>query len=115
MQTKPKKMVDLLEEARKLALSKSAIYQQGMRLYHSRWVKPLLFREGDQVLRLIQWIVGLHKMSTPWEGPFIIIKALSNDAYYLIDTRKPRKNEQDASGSKTERPWNAELLCPFYS
>ncbi|XP_073363398.1 uncharacterized protein [Aegilops tauschii subsp. strangulata] len=32
--------VDLLEEGRLLALSWSAIYQQGLRHYHSRKVKP---------------------------------------------------------------------------
>ena len=33
--------VDLLEEARLLALSRSAIYQQGLRHYHSKKIKPL--------------------------------------------------------------------------
>ena len=32
--------VDLLEEARELALSRSAIYQQNLRCYHSRKVCP---------------------------------------------------------------------------
>ena len=38
--------VDLLEEARLLALSRSAIYQQGLRHYHSKKIKPLAFREA---------------------------------------------------------------------
>ena len=46
--------VDLLEEGRLLALSRSAIYQQGLRHYHNRKVKPRSFQEGDLVLRLIQ-------------------------------------------------------------
>ena len=45
--------VDLLEESRLLALSRSAIYQQGLRSYHSRKVKPRSFQEGVLVLRLI--------------------------------------------------------------
>ncbi|XP_073363288.1 uncharacterized protein [Aegilops tauschii subsp. strangulata] len=45
--------VDLLEEARLLALSRSAIYQQGLRHYHSKKIKPLAFREGDLILRLV--------------------------------------------------------------
>ena len=45
--------VDLLEEGRLLALSRSAIYQQGLRRYHNRKVKPTSFQEGDLVLRLI--------------------------------------------------------------
>ena len=46
--------VDLLEEGRLLALSRSAIYQQGLRRYHSQKVRPQSFREGDLVLQLIQ-------------------------------------------------------------
>ena len=37
--------VDLLEEARLLALSRSAVYQQQLRRYHSRKVKPRVFRD----------------------------------------------------------------------
>src|SRR4051812_2245058 len=38
--------VDLLEEARELALSRSAIYQQDLRRYHSKKVNPRVFKEG---------------------------------------------------------------------
>ena len=108
--------VDLLEEARLLALSRSAIYQQGLRHYHSKKIKPLAFREGDLVLRLVQEQAGQHKLSPPWEGPFIMRRALRDrNAYYLIDTRKSRKRKKDTAGEETTRPWNAELLRPFYS
>ena len=82
--------VDLLEEGRLLALSRSSIYQQSLRRYYNRKVRPRSFQEGDLVLRLIQRIAGQHKLSAPWEGPFIISKVLGNDSYYLIDTQKPR-------------------------
>src|SRR4051812_12543583 len=39
--------VDLLEESRLLALSRSAIYQQGLHRYHNRKVRPRSFQEGD--------------------------------------------------------------------
>ena len=98
-----------------MALSRSAIYQQDLCWDHSRRIRPLAFREGDVVLRLIQDTKGLHKLSSPWEGPFIISGALSNNAYYIIDMREPRRNKGDTSYDETERPWNAELLCPFYT
>ena len=107
--------LDLLEEARELALSRSAIYQQDLRRYHSRRIRPVAFREGDLVLRLVQDKTGHHKLSSPWEGPFIISRATSNNAYYLTDVREPHKYRADTSFEETERPWNAELLCPFYS
>ena len=50
--------VDLLEEARELALSRSAIYQQNLRRYHSRKISPRVFQEGDLVLRLVQRTAG---------------------------------------------------------
>ena len=42
------------------------------------------------MLRLIQQTAGQHKLSAPWEGPFIISKVLGNDSYYLIDAQKPK-------------------------
>ena len=65
-------VVDLLEEGRLLALSRSAIYQQGLRRYHNRKVRPRSFQEGDLVLRLIQRTASQHKLSAPWEGPFAL-------------------------------------------
>jgi len=106
--------VDLKEEACLLALSRSAVYQQKLRHYHSKKIRPLPFREGDMVLRRIQKSDGQHKLSSPWEGPFVVSRALKNNSYYLIDRTKGTRHK-DTSGIETEHPWNAELLCPFYS
>jgi len=94
--------VDLLEEGRLLALSRSAIYQQSLHRYYNRKVKPRYFQEGDLVLRVIQRTAGQHKLSTPWEGPFIISIVLGNDSYYLIEAQKPRARKRDDSGKETE-------------
>ena len=67
------------------------------------------------MLRLIQRIAGQHKLSAPWEGPFVINKVLGNESYYLIDAQKPRARKRDDPGKETERPWNANLLRRFYS
>ena len=105
--------LDLLEEARKLALSRTAIYQQGLRRYHSRRVRSRSFQEGDLVLRLIQDRKGMHKLSPPWEGPFIVSKALGNGSYYLIGAREEESSSK--SEQETKRPWNINLLRPFYT
>ena len=107
--------VDMLEEARLLACSRSAIYQHNLRRYHNKNVRPRSFREGDLVLRLIHQSAGQRKLAAPWEGPFIISKALGNDSHYLIDAQKPRTRKRCTAGEKTERPWNTNLLLPFYS
>ena len=65
------------------------------------------------MLRLIQRTAGQHKLSAPWEGPFVISRALGNDSYYLIDAQKPKARKRDDSGKESERPWNANLLRRF--
>ena len=118
--------LDLQEENRDLAAQRSAIYQQNLRRYHSRRVRHRSFREGDLVLRLQQ--KKSHKLAPPWEGPFVISKALLNGAYYLLDMRKPedkpkgkkRKRRDSSSSSEDEyedskRPWNIAQLRPFYT
>jgi hypothetical protein len=106
--------IDLLEEAREQALARSALYQQQLWRYHIQKIRPLVFREGDLVLRLVQNTKGMHKLSSPWEGLFIISRVLGNGAYYLIDAQEPRKNKANNSDKETERPWNVNLLRPFF-
>ena len=85
--------MDLLEEARDLADQRSTIYQQKLRRYHSRCVRQRSFKEGDLVLRLKQ--VKTHKLAPPWEGPFVISKALHNGSYYLVDIREVGDRPKD--------------------
>jgi hypothetical protein len=107
--------VDLLDEAREITLSRTVVYQQNLRRYHAQKVNPRRFEEEDLVLWLKQGTEGRHKLTPPWEGPFIVRRALHNDAYYLIDAQAPKKDKVDMSGEETKRPWNIALLRPFYS
>jgi hypothetical protein len=80
-----------------------------------------LFKEGDLVLHLKQQ--KSHKLSPPWEGLFIISKALLNGSYYLVDIRKLdkqpskklKRRDPDDIYDKTDRPWNIAQLRPFYT
>jgi hypothetical protein len=47
-------IVDLVDEARDIALARTAVYQQAIRNYHSRRVRTRSFDKGDLVLRLKQ-------------------------------------------------------------
>jgi hypothetical protein len=38
---------------------------------------------GDLVLRRIQSTKGMHKLCTPWEGPFIVMEVVSPSTYRL--------------------------------
>jgi hypothetical protein len=66
--------IDGLEEAHCAALVQSARYLEGIRCYHDPNVKECNFNIGDLVLRRIQKTERLHKLSSPWEGPFTVAK-----------------------------------------
>ena len=57
--------MDQLDEARDIALLRSAKYQQDLRRYHNRWVRDRAFNVGDLVLHLVQSNKGCHKLSPP--------------------------------------------------
>jgi hypothetical protein len=56
------------------------LYQQQLRRYHSRKIRALVFRKGDLILLLVQNTKGMHKLSSPWDGPFIVSRVLGNGA-----------------------------------
>ena len=62
--------LDTLDEARDIALARTTVYQQNLRNYHGHRLRTRSFMVGDLVLRLKQKKV--HKLASPWEGPFII-------------------------------------------
>ena len=73
--------MDQLDEVRDIALLRSAKYQQALRRYHSRRVWGRAFNVGDLVLCLVQSSKDRHKLSPPWEGPYVIAKVLRLGAY----------------------------------
>ena len=68
--------MDQLDEALNVALLYSAKYQQALRRYHSRRVRGQAFNVEDLVLRLVQSNKNRHKLSLPWEGPYVIAEVL---------------------------------------
>ena len=47
-----------------------------------------------------------HKLSPPWEGPFVIAEVLGNGAYRLKDMK---------TGVVYTNPWNIAQLRRFYT
>jgi hypothetical protein len=97
--------IDGLEEARCAALVQSARYLEGIRRYHDRNVKERSFNVGDLVLRHIQNTEGLHKLSSPWEGPFTIAKVTGPGSYRL----------QTLEGDDINNSLNIDQLCRIYT
>jgi hypothetical protein len=97
--------IDGLEEACCAALVQSARYLEGIRRYHDRNVKERSFNVGDLVPRRIQNTEGLHKLSSPWEGPFVVAKMTRPGLYRL----------QTLEGEDINNSWNVDQLCRFYA
>jgi hypothetical protein len=96
--------LDQLEEALDVVLLHSVWYQQSLRRYHVRMVRPRDFQVGDLVLRLRQDARGRHNLTPPWEGPFIIAKILKPGTYKLTTDQ----------GEVYSNAWNIKQLCRFY-
>jgi hypothetical protein len=103
-QTSQEDSLDQLEEARDVALLHSARYQQSLRRYHARGVRPRDLHVGDLALRLRQDARGRHKLTPPWEGPFIIAKILKPGRYKLANNQ----------GGVYRNAWNIRQLHRFY-
>jgi hypothetical protein len=96
--------LDQLDEARTVALMHSARYQQALRRYQARKVRCRDFNKGDLVLRLRQDNRGHHKLSPPWEGPYVVVKVL-----------KPSTNKlANEDGEELTNAWNIQQLRHFY-
>jgi hypothetical protein len=103
-QTSREDSLDQLEEARDMALLHSARYQQSLRRYHAWGVRSRDLQVGDLVLRLRQDDRGRHKLTPPWEGPFVIAKILKPGTYKLANIQ----------GKVYSNAWNIRQLRRFY-
>jgi hypothetical protein len=104
--TEETRKVDLnsIEEHRVAALMRHTRYKQQLRRYHDRNVWERSFNVGDLVLRRIQSTKRMHKLSAPWEGPFIVMEVVSLSTYRL----------QWADDQGVPNVWNIKHLHRFY-
>jgi len=68
--------VDLLKAAHETTIIRSARYQQTLCRYHKRKIKGRILEVGDLVLRRTQSMKEKHKLSPPWEGPYMVTKVI---------------------------------------
>jgi hypothetical protein len=88
--------LDQVDEARDMAMMHLARYQQALRRYQAQKIRHRDFSEGNLVLSLRQDNRGRHKLSPPWEGPYVVVKVLKPGTYKL-------ENEQ---GEVLTNAWN---------
>ena len=96
--------MDQLDEARDVALLHLAKYQQALCRYHIRRVWGRAFNVRNLVLSLVQSNKNYHKLSLPWEGPYIVMEVLRLGIYKL----------RTIDGEVFFNAWNIEQLCRFY-
>ena len=97
--------VERAEEERLVTCVSTAKYLEGLRRYYNRNVKGRSFTVGDLVLRRKQKTDGLHKFSSPWEGPYIVKEVTRLGSYRL----------SDLEGVDVPNSWHIEHLIRFYS
>ena len=96
--------LDSLEEERLVLCVRTAKYLDSMRQYYNHNVNDRFFMVGDLVLRKKQKTDRMHKLSSPWEGPFIV-KVVIRPGF----NRLCNMDERDVPNS-----WHIDLLRCFY-
>jgi hypothetical protein len=79
---------------------RQACHDQQPCQYQDLNVKETSFDVGDLVLRRIEKINGMHNLSAPWEGTFIVTEVINPSTYLL----------QWGDGQGVPNPWNVEHL-----
>lgn len=92
--------LDQVDEARDVALLHSTRYQQSLQRYQAQRIRHRDHSKGDLVLRLRQDNRGAHKLTQPWEEPYIIVQVLKPRTYKLANEK----------GEVLANAWNIEQL-----
>jgi len=96
--------INCMEERRLISCLRTAKYLEAIRRYHNRNVKDRSFMVGDLVLKWKTSQEATHKLSTPWEGPFVVAEVTRPTSYRL------------AYPDRTRLPnsWHIDKLRCFY-
>ena len=96
--------VNRAKEERLITCVRTAKYLEGLRRYYNHNVKGRSFVVDDLVLRRKQKTKGMHKLSSPWEGPYVVKEVTQPGSYRLCDLERI-----DVPNS-----WHIEHLICFY-
>ena len=81
-----------------------AKYLEGLQRYYNYNIKGHSFAIGDLVLHRKQQTKGMHKLSSPWERPYVIKEVTQLGSYRLCDL----------DGIDVPNSWHIEHLIRFY-
>jgi len=95
--------INCMEEKRLISCLRIAKYLEAIRRYHNRNVKDRSFMVDDLVLK---WKISqkeTHKLSTPWEGPFVVVEVTRPTSYRLAFP----------DGTRVPNSWHIDKLRRF--
>ena len=95
--------VDRAEEECLITCIRTAKYLEGLQRYYNQNVKGRSFAVDDLVLHRKK-TEGMHKLSSPWEGPYVV-KELTRPGSYRLS---------DLEGIDVPNSWHIEHLIHFY-
>jgi len=96
--------VDRAKEERLITCIRIAKYLEGLQTYYNRNNKGRSFAVGDLVLRRKQKTKGMHKLSSLWEGPYVVKEVTRPGSYRL----------RDLDGIDIPNSWHIEHVICFY-
>ena len=96
--------INCTEEKRLLSCLRTTKYLEAIRKYDNRNVKDRSFVVGDLVLKWKTSQEGTHKLSTPWEGPFVVAEVTRPISYRLAYP----------DGTRLPNSWHINNLRRFY-
>ena len=108
--------VDRAKEEHLITCICTAKYLEGLRRYYNRNIKGRSFAIGDLGLYRKQKTEGMHKLSSPWEGPYIVKEVTRPGSYHLCDLdRIDVLNSWHIEHLIRFYPWNApDMYSPLY-
>ena len=96
--------INYTEEKRLVSCLRTAKYLEAIRRYHNRNVKDHSFVVGDLKLKRKTSQEGMHKLSTPWKGPFVVAEVTCPTSYRLAYP----------DGTRLPNSWHIDKLRRFY-
>ena len=96
--------VNRAEEEHLITCIRTAKYLEGLRRYYNCNIQGHSFAVSDLILRRKQKTEGMHKLSSPWEGPYVNKVVTRLGSYRLCDME----------GIDIPNSWHIEHLIHFY-
>ncbi|XP_010266768.1 PREDICTED: uncharacterized protein LOC104604205 [Nelumbo nucifera] len=92
--------LEVIDEARNLAMQKHTKYKQALATNFNRLLRPRNFKEGDKVLKMtinVRHGKSAGKFTPTWEGPYVIKEAHAL-GYYVLKTVDIEEDDETING-----------------